>query len=178
MKEIIISSITPITISCAHFLDRFNWGRKEYAEKKSKKSPITIEAAIGRTRLIESRDENSAMLAFRVHYIDDDGIASVMDFPNFGLDISSKSTMIKDNDQIVIHIDFSIKAGKAKWQKEEIARYKKIFDHSTFGLELNLTLDEETDWGGSSISLQSAQDLSNNLHLAGLPRSLFKIEYK
>ena len=72
----------------------------------------------------------------------------------------------------------TIKAGKPKWQLEEISECGKIFKTGRFKLGLNVTLDETTEWGGHSASVTTAQDTPDAFGINAIAASNFFVETK
>lgn len=153
MKSMHVKSCQPILLSAEEFVNTVNQLRRERAENEENKSPLNPEDAFRSIRFLENRDSDHGMIDFRLHYNDSDGIPCTRDFPNFGLDVQSKSSMNMIGDQISIDVDIKLSASSAKWQRNEINECYEIFSDKDATITLMVALDETTDWAGYSAKI-------------------------
>lgn len=175
MKQIRLHTNRPITIDPAIFLNTINSLRNEYGEKKKDKAPIALPKALESINLFSKQTADKGMLSFNLSYEDENGIPCVRNFPNFGLDVKSNSKLEEIDNKLLLSIDITVKAGKPKWQVDEITDCGKIFINDGFNLELNITLDETTDWGGHSAALEIVEATPDSRGLS-IPASQLIIE--
>ena len=178
MKQIRIQTKSPIEIDAATLLEAINDLRKEYGDKKKDKVPIELSKVLPKINLFQNRDAEKGMLSFRLSYEDEDKLPCGRDFPNFGLDVKSDSKLEQIDSKLLLSVDITVKAGKPKWQIEEISECGKIFSSGKFKLALNVTLDETTEWGGHSAFVTTFQDEPDSSNLKSIPPSHFTIEAK
>lgn len=176
MKSIRIQTTSPIAIDAVDFISTVNELRKEHGEKKKDKAPIELVKALQTMNLFQNRDAEKGMISFNISYEDDNQIPCVRNFPNFGLDVKSESKFEQIDSKLLLSVDVTVKAGKPKWQIEEISALKKIFEIGNFQISLTLTLDETTDWGGYSSHIKTCHDTPESLGAGSIPVSFFKIE--
>ena len=178
MKQIRIQSKGYIEIVAAALLEAINDLRKEFGDNKKDKAPIELSKALSKINLFQNRNAEKGMLSFRLAYEDEDESPCVRDFPNFGLDVQSDSKLEQIGDRLLLSVDITVKAGKAKWQLVEISECAKIFESGKFTLALNVTLDETTEWGGHSAFVTTVQDELDFSDETSIPASHFTIELK
>ena len=178
MKQIRIQSKSPIEIESANLLETINDLRKEFGDKKKDKAPIELSKALSKVNLFQNRDAEKGMLSFSLAYEDEDELPCVRKFPNFGLDVQSDSKLEQIGDRLLLSVDITVKAGKAKWQLVEVSECAKIFESGKFTLALNVTLDETTEWGGHTAFVTTVQDELDFSDETSIPASHFTIELK
>ncbi len=178
MKQINLRSAAPIDIDQSAFLGTINDLRKEYGSNKKGKAPIDLETALQKLKLFQSRDADSGMLSFRLHYEDADGIPCTRDFPNFGLDVKSESKLERGGDKLILTVDLTIKAGKPKWQSQEIAECAKILSDGNYKIALYVTLDETTEWAGHSSQVATGSDTPDTSAYEAMPAACFIADAK
>lgn len=153
MKSMHIKSREPFILNVGDFVEIVNQLRLERAEDEESKKPLSPEEALGSMRLLQNRDSVHGMMYFRLYYKDNDGTPCTRDFPNFGLNVQSNSSIKLIDSKIVIDVDLKMLASSAKWQKNEIQECHEIFSGEDAVVGLEITLDETTDYFGYSAQL-------------------------
>ena len=87
MKQIRLTTKTPLEIDAASLVEAVNDLRKNYGEKKNK-APLELAKILPKINLFKNRDSDHGMLSFRLSY-EDEG----RDFPNFCLEVKSESKL-------------------------------------------------------------------------------------
>ena len=172
IKQISLKSLNPIYVVAQSALDVVNELRKQYGKNGKQKLPISLEKLIATTKILEQRNEDYGHVFFSVE--NDSGFRN---FPNFGLEIISMSTITLIETDIAIQIDLTVRAGKPKWQINEINECADIFKNKYSRITLEYACDEKTDWSGHSVGLKI---LNEKVDLAGrtsLPTSFLEINY-
>ncbi len=178
MKQISLRTVAPIGIEQSALLGAINDLRKEHGSNKKAKAPLELENALSKLNLFQNRDAENGMLSFRLHYEDEDGVSCTRDFPNFGLDVKSESKLERGGDELILTVDLTIKAGKPKWQIQEITECAKILSSGNYKMTLSLTLDETTEWAGHSRQVATAADTSDSSTYAAIPGTCFVFDSK
>ena len=150
MKSIKMISKSPIKIDSEKMISLVNEMRAKFGEKKSHKKPILLKEFLESCNVMQNRDEKNGMISLSIHYIDDNDIPCARNFPNFGLEVNSNSNLSLTNDEVILNIDFTVKAGSQKWQKNEISECAQILAGKECKVRLIITLDETTEWAGHS----------------------------
>jgi len=176
MKQIKLQTKLPIEIDPASLLETVNRLRKDYGEKKKDKLPVELDKILSKINLFKNRDSENGMLSFRLSYEDAEGGPCTRNFPNFGLDIKSDSILEQKYNKLFLSVSMTVKAGKAKWQREEILECGAILESRKFKLTLEFTLDETTEWAGHSASVNTTQDVADSRGVHSIPESLFIVE--
>lgn len=161
MKEITITSKSPIRIGGKEMLSLINSMRNQYGEEALHRQPTSLNEFISNCNIIQNRDENHGMISLSLNYINKDDIPCTRDFPNFGLSVQSVSSLSLHDEDVFLNVEFTVKAGSQKWQRNEIAECAEIFSSGDCTIRIMLTLDEKTEWAGHS-SIVELQDFSND----------------
>lgn len=151
VKFISLKSKNAIVLDKPLLLKRVNDLREEHGE--GKKSPITIEKMLLATNVLLGRTETNGSISLSLHYLDDDGISCVRNFPNLGLEVTSNSSIRESSGDVIVDIDVSLKAGKKKWHLDEIRECEKILASNEYGVTLSYCCDEATDAAGYCVRL-------------------------
>lgn len=173
MKTITLRSKSPIKIDGPKMLSLINNIRAEYGEEGSHREPISLEAFISSCNVLQNRDETHGMISLSLNYVNKENTPCTRDFPNFGLEVSSISNLSLHDDEVHLNIDFTVKAGSPKWQKNEIAECAEVLSSSECNIKILVTLDEKTEWAGRS-SIIELKDFSNRI----VPVEIFEVIMK
>jgi hypothetical protein len=178
MKQIQIKTKSTVQIHANDFLEAINDLRQKYGETEELKQPIDLDEALSSIRLFENRDAEHGMLTLQLHYEDADKTSCTRDFPNFGLEVKSSSRLEAKNQNLFLDVDITIKAGKKKWQTDEVAECAAIFKRKKFCVSLNVTLDQTAEWAGHSAIVTTVQDAPNAFGIDAIAASHFISEIK
>ena len=175
MKPLQLRSKSSIEIEVCEMLDAVNGLRREYASGRKNKAPLGIERVLSKLRLFEARDADRGMLSFSIRYRDQDYGSCVRNFPNFGLDVISKSTIEHRDDMLHLSVDLIVRAGKAKWQRDELGECTAILESGAYAVSLLVTLDEKSDWAGHSTCVPTRADKHDTVGIPAIPSTYFLI---
>jgi hypothetical protein len=178
MKQIQLKTTNPIEIRVEQLLLAVNKLRNDHGEKKKDKLPVKIGELLSRLKIFENRDASNSALGFCLNYEDAEKVPCIRDFPNFGLDVKSASSIEHRGDTVLLSVDLTVRAGKAKWQVDEVAECARLFSSGGFTMDLMVTLDETTDWGGHSAQVSTLGQVEDSVGLTHIPASHFKAEMK
>jgi hypothetical protein len=162
VKTITMKSKSPIKIDGSKMLSLINNIRAGYGEEGSHKEPISLESFLSSCNVMQNRDETHGMISLSLNYVNKESIPCTRDFPNFGLEVSSSSNLSQHDGEVHLDIDFTVKAGSPKWQKNEIAECAEALSSSECAVKILVTLDEKTEWAGRS-SIIELKDFSNRM---------------
>ena len=117
------------------------------------------------------RSDDHASLSLSIHYADSDGLPCMRHFPNFGLQVESRSTMQSSGGDLATAVDVSVKAGTPKWQADEVRDCVAALSAKHALLTLEYTSSTACDWSGNSTSVEALDAKKSRSGIGGLPVS-------
>lgn len=172
-KILSIKSIIPIMMDGILSLNAVNELRLKYGVTRNKKLPISLNNLIETTKILEPRSKDHGQISFNIRYA-----SCVRKFPNFGLDITSDSNIYIVEKDFAINIDLTVKAGKQKWQINEIQECSDIFKRKDVRIEFEYTCDEKTEWFGHSTSLNIRNERNDISGESTIPMSSLEVSFE
>ncbi len=173
VKNISLRTNKSILIDQKAFLESVNGLRLLRGSTKKAQAPTTIKKLLSNTKVLESETEEFGSIYLSISYNNVEGIPCSRSFPNFGLDVVSKSTMAVSGDHIAVDIDLTVSAGKKKWQLKEIEECSEIFKDGNFEVTLNYNCDQTTEPAGHSVVVQVLNGNATKFGNTSLPSSFF-----
>jgi hypothetical protein len=127
-------------------------------------------------RVFTACDGTYGSLQLVLHYKDSEDSSCARRFPNYGMVVDGSASSVKSNgSELTIHLDVTVKAGKPKWQVDELADCVKILAGGQFSVSLELMLDSSSDPFGDAVQLPTTLDVADELGLLYIPGSKFKV---
>jgi hypothetical protein len=167
IKKISLKSLAPIFIGAGATLEAINGLRNKYGKNNISKAPILLQDVVRLTEILKPRNKEHGQIDLSLHYAH-----CVRNFPNFGLDIISKSDIKIVGDDIAITVDVEV-AGNKKWQKSELQECSDVLRRADLQITLNYVCDESTDAAGHSTILSSKNTTINKIEHSYIPISNF-----
>jgi hypothetical protein len=149
-KQINLKSTQPIILDAKESLKRVNELRAEKGNTKKGRAPITIDDFVAATKVLEDRSATFGLLELALTYLDTEGVGCIRYFPNFGLEVVSRSEIKLENDKLLIIIELTVKAGRKKWQVDEVQECIPILTDKNTKFSVQYRCDETTDPAGYS----------------------------
>ncbi len=115
-KQVNLKSKRPILLDAKESLRRVNELRAEKGDKKKGKAPISIDDFVAGTKVLENRSADFGNVELSLHYLDAEQMPCTRPFPNFGLEVTSRSDIKLDGGGHLDHDRPDCQSGK-----EEVA---------------------------------------------------------
>ena len=177
IKSIRLKTKKAILVDQSSFLQSVNELRSERGANKKSKTPTTIQKLLSNTKVLEVSTEDFGSIDFSIHYVDKEGTGCSRKFPNFGLDVVSKSTLVGIGDQISIEVDLTLTAGKKKWHLEEVEECVEIFK-GEYQVSLTYSCDTTSEPTGYAVNVQVLNGIADKFGIMELPNSMFECTWK
>ena len=177
-KSISLKTKKAILIDQNAFLASVNELRLSRGATKKSKAPTTIQRLLSNTKVLEASTEDFGSVGFAIHYEDKDGCGCNRKFPNFGLDVVSKSTLSGSGDQVSIEVDLTLTAGKKKWQLEEVEECVEIFKSGKYQVSLEYSCDTISEPAGYAVGVQVLNGIADKFGNTELPNTMFDCTWK
>ena len=178
IKSISLKTKKAILVDQSAFLESVNELRLERGANKKSKTPTTIQKLLSNTKVLEVSTVDFGSIGFSIHYEDKEGTGCSRKFPNFGLDVVSKSTLVGIGDQVSIEVDLTLTAGKKKWHLEEVEECVEIFKGGKYQVSLTYSCDTTSDPAGYAVSVQVLNGIADKFGITELPNSMFECTWK
>ena len=178
IKSISLKTKKAILVDQSAFLQSVNELRLERGANKKSKTPTTIQKLLSNTKILEASTEDFGSIFFSIHYEDKDGNGCVRNFPNFGLDVVSKSTLAGIGDQVSIEADLTLTAGKKKWQLEEVEECVEIFKGGKYRVSLEYSCDTTSEPAGYAAGVPVLNGIAAKFGNTELPNTMFECTWK
>lgn len=147
-KQIHLKSITPVSLNAKKSLFAINQLRARVGEGRKHKSPISVDDVVAGTKVLEERDATFGQITLVLNYRDAGGRPCGMEFPNFGLEVDSRSAIRLGGESLLLDVDLIVKAGKKKWHMDEMRDYIAILPDENVSFSVKYRCDETTDSAG------------------------------
>jgi len=177
-KQIDLKSVNAILIDSSSALEQINALRKEKGQGEKGKAPITIDKFVASTKVLEERTDECGSLILTLRYTDKEGYTCTRHFPNFGLEVMSSSSLKLEGPAIAISVNVSVKAGKKKWQTDEVQECIEVLSSKETTCLLEYFCDKSSDSRGYRTYIDVLSGEKNHYDQMVLPISLFELSTK
>lgn len=177
-KTMSLKTTKAILIDQSAFLASVNELRKSRGTTKKLQAPATIEKILTNTKVLSASTEDFGNIYFSIHYEDKEGNGCIRDFPNFGLNVVSKSTLVGSDGQVTIDINLTLTSGKKKWQLDEVEECVEIFSGGKYQISLKYSCDTTSEPAGYSVGVQVLNGIAEKSGNTKLPNSMFECTWK